>query len=86
LEIKLPIYKLSFTNLITPFIVALALEVALSAFINCDSHYENKISLCDSCIFGKFVAMLLLNFTKRETLLSYHLLFQILVQSQLPIQ
>ena len=57
LEIKLVVCKLLFTNLIKPFIATLHLEVSLSAFVHWDSHFENRISLCGSCILRKLAVI-----------------------------
>lgn len=45
--------RLLLINSIRLFVAALLLDVALSTFINWESHLENKISLCDSYILGK---------------------------------
>lgn len=55
--IKLDICKLLFINSIRLFVAALHLDIALSAFINWDSHSENRISLCNSCILGRLAAI-----------------------------
>jgi len=57
LEIKLTPYKLSFNSSITLFIISLALEVALSTFINYISHSENNTSLCVPWIFSRLAAL-----------------------------
>lgn len=54
--IKLDKCRLLLINSLRLFVVSLHLDVALSAFIIWDSHSENKISLCDSCIFGKLAS------------------------------